>query len=708
MVLEVSVSPNPRQTLRRVLLVVIASLVTASVVGEVGPSVVAQPNRRAPAVTSHAGIDPGSWRGWVAWEWRSDPTPDQDGGVIDSVDRGWFVDTSAASTAIHFRVDSYFFRRIGGAPGDDCYWQWEVAATGKRGSGDAAVNPGDASYWDPPPFQPVTPAIEWHPTSFAPSEFTRHGTFHFQACEGKPPRRESDFLLPGEALGQPAFLPASFEALPVTATFSGVVSYGSLPAASYTVCMTRSTIDTDGDGLPDPVDLAPKAAAGALDLGIPGGPPSKVIPKRLEYGPGGLAFRGGPPKCPGGPATPECTTAVSLEATWEPWTKALSFEAKPTGGAGLRYTWSYDDDADDAPARTTRGRKVRHDYAEAGEVSPAVVVTSALNPDCAPLGASVTIVVDPINHYTPTIQFHPKEKYFGGDPNDFILDATLRYEDGKGGCKDRDLAGHVDQPNLPELDPRLLGTQAGTSAYRVKNCPWTDDIDVPFPRVNEDYTVVKKGDDPDQGYVLDLRNDEGLREGGTNSVLYAEWFDPRGKSPYIIYWLFYPHNHWRSLALDEVHEGDWEHVVVMVDQDDLAAKKVAFYQHYCLPDVRKFEKLTVDEQGHFVVFAAKGGHASFPDGRRGPRNSCIQDRKGGWDYARAGGRQWRPWNIGGTLNAAEQPWYGFGGSWGDRSDDSDPGKFDNFGPPGPGPQKSVQVDGSIEKGAGETVPTGWR
>lgn len=41
--------------------------------------------------------------------------------------------------------------------------------------------------------------------------------------------------------------------------------------------MTRSTVDTDGDGLPDVVDLAPEAAGSALDLGIPAGIPYTTI-----------------------------------------------------------------------------------------------------------------------------------------------------------------------------------------------------------------------------------------------------------------------------------------------------------------------------------------------------------------------------------------------------------------------------------------------
>ncbi len=100
---------------------------------------------------------------------------------------------------------------------------------------------------------------------------------------------------------------------------------------------------------------------------------------------------------------------------------------------------------------------------------------------------------------------------------------------------------------------------------------------------------------------------------------------------------------------------------------------------------------------HPKVYAALGGHASFPNADNGTPASCWT--KGSvLDYVSTGGDRWATWNN--TVDARAKSWYGYGGNWGDRSvySTGTTGKLDNYGPSGPGPQRSAST---------HVVPFGW-
>ena len=85
----------------------------------------------------------------------------------------------------------------------------------------------------------------------------------------------------------------------------------------------------------------------------------------------------------------------------------------------------------------------------------------------------------------------------------------------------------------------------------------------------------------------------------------------------IQYWFSYAYNGDITTGADFEHEGDWEHITVRLDDDNLA-DEVAYYQHYCQPEIKTWEEMEtgfgtrtgLDEGTHPIVFSAKGGHAS--------------------------------------------------------------------------------------------------
>jgi hypothetical protein len=100
------------------------------------------------------------------------------------------------------------------------------------------------------------------------------------------------------------------------------------------------------------------------------------------------------------------------------------------------------------------------------------------------------------------------------------------------------------------------------------------------------------------------------------------------------YWFFYPYNYYplvvhgslmggAPIAGDvrnvDLHQGDWEHVTVLLDQQTLHPVALYMARHadegVFLPWSRK--ALSFDAQGHPIVQAAFGGHPSYP-------NSCAR------------------------------------------------------------------------------------
>jgi hypothetical protein len=165
------------------------------------------------------------------------------------------------------------------------------------------------------------------------------------------------------------------------------------------------------------------------------------------------------------------------------------------------------------------------------------------------------------------------------------------------------------------------------------------------------------------GYYLDLMNwaraGQPLRRGLVEAPAYVErrTENVNGRSGLrLTYWMLYGMNEpqgQRGPIRQLTHEGDWEHVDVLLEQGDdqdeyipiaLRLHTSATYRDLSWASVRRggFAAAT-----HPILSASRGSHALS---LISPRESCTNCP------------QWRTWT---NLKAArKQLWYGFGGAWG--------------------------------------------
>lgn len=351
--------------------------------------------------------------------------------------------------------------------------------------------------------------------------------------------------------------------------------------------------------------------------------------------------------------------------------------------------------------------------------------------------------MSPVIAYAPAVYLHPTEKYFPGSADSFLDHSELLWDMPNlddPSCYNVILASGADYfypppgyrpADLPILSAaRMSGSGSSTpyDHYRTygnadQGCA-DDPNDTIFsndPPSTSDQPGASKNKANDSGFVLDLEGTVSKGEDPRTNPLYVgdkelfplEYDFSRTQTPvyyeyvpgrYIIYWFFYPFNGWKKGTLVEYHGGDWEHIVVRLNAYD-GATKVAYYQHYCTPKAGHslLSWSDVPKLGgtHPKVFSARGGHASFagtsgeldPPACSNPFNPF--DLKNFSPLDEVGkGPLWATWNH--TVDATTEPWYGFGGNWGERFEF---GVVKNYGPPGPGPIRSKTSD---------TVPSTWR
>jgi hypothetical protein len=131
-----------------------------------------------------------------------------------------------------------------------------------------------------------------------------------------------------------------------------------------------------------------------------------------------------------------------------------------------------------------------------------------------------------------------------------------------------------------------------------------------------------------------------------------------------------------ALNLAFGHEGEWERVIVRLNAND-EATGVDYYQHNCSAEHYAWDQMRANgylvDETHPIVYAAKGGHASYPKKTKYPRDgygscpvgvpSSTDDLQGATDDATGGGETWRTWLD--VRPIEQEPWYGYGGGWGE-------------------------------------------
>ena len=297
----------------------------------------------------------------------------------------------------------------------------------------------------------------------------------------------------------------------------------------------------------------------------------------------------------------------------------------------------------------------------------------------------------PAGRYAPEVRLPGDENLFPVSPDGFIAHSDLVWY----GCgrSARERQGGVDPARLgvaardPYRSPPYWSQKSGAGH---RGCPpadaasqtvtfaagaWTRPYGVHHHARPEPLVAF-----PANGFALDLHDEfrRGNHDLGRVPVTYQRGRTSSGS--YITYWLFYAYNS----KNDDLHEGDWERISVRFGRHR-KPRQVAYYAHAGSPRICSWDQVERVDKRHPVVFSAIGSHASYP--RAG---EFSIGSGGGVDQADGGGPRWDTWRSG--VRTARQPWYGFGGAWGDRGHDGT-----TTGPPGPGQRSAADWGASGTK-----------
>lgn len=261
---------------------------------------------------------------------------------------------------------------------------------------------------------------------------------------------------------------------------------------------------------------------------------------------------------------------------------------------------------------------------------------------------------NPITTYAPFVYLHHSEKNLPMAAGEFIAHSQLRWAHDQG-CPD-----HPAEPRGP-----VSAIALGRGTYKHKMADALSGLCRHHGREyhsNERTRPYEMGS-TEEGFFLDL--DNGSRGGqGVSSPVYVDYT----KGAYITYWFFYGYN---DGVASFNHEGDWERISIRLTITNRPTH-VAYFQHnkYCVYEWSKVQKY---KNNHPIVFSAEGSHASYT--QTGSHWTGLW-----WDYTDKSGKKWQTWKS--LLMVRDQPWYGYGGAWGEVGETST-----TTGPLGPSPFK---------------------
>lgn len=258
--------------------------------------------------------------------------------------------------------------------------------------------------------------------------------------------------------------------------------------------------------------------------------------------------------------------------------------------------------------------------------------------------ASASAAPATVSALAPSVLLYSSDSYRPEAATTFLGRSSLRWAHDQG-CADHGIAsrGQVDAVKL------------GGGGYRHSTATgWPSCNHNADSYSTTDYTRPRGGTVSGEGFFLDL--DNAARTGtGTSAPVYYEY----RAQQFVTYWFFFGFNNAITSVAD--HEGDWERISIRLDAND-RPMTIAYYAHtgYCTVPYASAPSY----QSHPVTYSATGTHASYPTAGTH-----------GLDKTNAGPR----WNTGADLrDVRTQPWYGYGGGWGEVGETTD-----STGPLGP-------------------------
>lgn len=324
-----------------------------------------------------------------------------------------------------------------------------------------------------------------------------------------------------------------------------------------------------------------------------------------------------------------------------------------------------------------------------------------LDSDDAPAPA----VPETVSKYAPLVYLHSNDAYRPGDPMTFIRGSALRWSHQSPSLR----CGDYTDAERGEVDAARLGQSASLPYVHWPRINTENSCDLrtnipplaayehtrPFDGSERHNVLGQEEGYLREGYYLDPDDEDNeLRAGiGVGAPVFYEYV-PR---KYVAYWFFYPYNEFRlenpqvgSSFPIQSHEGDWERVSIQLDAENLPVN-IFFYGHSG-GLLAHWSTIHLYDGTHPIVFSAKGGHASYPEVGEYNTELCVPFRGCALDRTDAG-MQWRTWDN--LLKVESQPWYGFGGAWGEVGELPAIGELSGShwtGPLGPSPYKTSQAD----------------
>jgi hypothetical protein len=270
--------------------------------------------------------------------------------------------------------------------------------------------------------------------------------------------------------------------------------------------------------------------------------------------------------------------------------------------------------------------------------------------------------------YAPRVWLHRDEKHGPLDPADFIRGSQLVWHERN--RKDRVAArGKVDAARLGVSCGSAAGGCYERSGYLARE----------FTRPYDTSKSRAKGLLAARGFALEPDGDAQRGQARRDPDVPMFWEVRKGAPGELLvnYWFHYgyslPNNPGaKAVQRAASHDGDWENVEVVLDVTGGKTGgpiAVLFYGHgtplrVAWKDVCKVS-LSGDcasaDSNHPVVYSALHSHASYA--QAGSRK-VHGDAGTATDVTNAGWR-WDAWDrLDGLRRAKDEPWFGFGGSWG--------------------------------------------